>query len=143
MSKQYLTPILPALMCLLALNLGCSSGSKEPRVYPVKGTVLFKGEPTAGAKVAFIPVDDTEAAPAWGVVDDEGRFQLTTRKHLDGAQKGEYYVTVSWIKPINPNSNDTDYTDELLPNKYQDPKASDLIVVVDAKTNQLEPIELN
>lgn len=140
MSRCYLLNALIA--CLLVFNLGCSGGSSQPPLYRVQGTVLFKGEPPAGARLGFIPVNETEAAPAWAIVGDDGKFQLTTRKYLDGAQKGEYHVTVSWMKAINARSNDTDYTDELLPEKYQDPKTSNLIVQIQPKSNQLDPIVL-
>lgn len=124
------------------MNAGCSdSVGKSVGIYPVQGTVLVNGEPAEYANVMFIP-KDSDMQPASAVVGPDGEFRLTTQRQFDGAEPGEYVVTISWSKPINPDVREPDYGPELLPKKYQDPKKSDLIVEVEATNNVLDPFEI-
>jgi hypothetical protein len=134
-----------ALICISMLNSGCGGGERQPDRYPVRGSVVFKGKPTPHAIVCFIPADsDSDIEPAAGVVDDDGNFELRSRKHFPGAQPGDYLVTVSWQIPKNPHSNDDpEYGPELLPKKYSETKTSGLKATIEASDNELSPFELN
>jgi hypothetical protein len=99
------------------------------------------GEPAEYANVMFIP-KDSDMQRAAAVVGADGEFRLTTLREFDGAEPGEYFVTISWAKPKNPNAGEPDYGPELLPKNYQDANKSGLTVEVEAKDNVLEPFEL-
>lgn len=104
---------------------------------------MVNGEPAEYANVVLVPADPNSNLPrAYGVVDSEGEFRLSTKRADDGAKPGEYLVTVSWAKPKNPNASEPDYGPELLPAKFQDPIQSGLKVVIEATENELEPFDL-
>lgn len=85
--------------CLLAAFLigicGCGAEDTRAKVVPVTGQVLYKGEPVAGASVAFW--GDGTATPAVGQTDSSGKFKLTTQDR-EGAVLGKHKVTVSKIE---------------------------------------------
>jgi hypothetical protein len=88
------------LLCCAALALagaGCGDGRRS--VYPVSGQV-FAGKdkkPAVGAMVVFHPVkEEGQVYKPNGIVDDNGRFTLTTYVQGDGAPVGEYVVTLEW-----------------------------------------------
>jgi len=84
-----------ALAVTLLACCGCSTGS---RTYPVRGKVLYKGQPAAGAKVIFHPKQDADlkAPHPGGIVAADGFFTLTSYKPDDGAPAGDYTVAVVW-----------------------------------------------
>src|SRR5262245_53412047 len=79
--------------CFLLLACGLAP---EGRVYPVWGEVFLNGEPAAGAQVHFHSVDDDGRAPASAVVQEDGSFQLSTFGTNEGAEAGDYIVTLNW-----------------------------------------------
>ena len=84
---------LGATVCsCLAVFVGCSRGTGGPK-HPLSGTVTQKGKPVEGAIVAFTPTGS--GAPASGVTDASGFYQLTTRESGDGAVLGAYQVTIA------------------------------------------------
>jgi hypothetical protein len=85
-----------ALVAVCFLPLGCSNSEGRPEVYPVSGAVFLNGEPAAGAQIHFHPVDGDERAPAFGVVQEDGSFELSTFGTNDGAEAGDYVVTLNW-----------------------------------------------
>jgi len=82
--------------CLLWLS-GCNKPPFD--VAPVRGQVTIDGDPVTGIKVMFAPVakgDSIESGkPAFGLVDDEGRFVLSTYGDEDGAVVGKHWVTLN------------------------------------------------
>jgi hypothetical protein len=82
-----------ALACFLPLACG---PAPEGQVYPVRGEVFFQGEPAAGALVHFHPLNDEEGTAAFAVVQEDGSFELSTFGTNDGAEAGEYIVTLNW-----------------------------------------------
>jgi hypothetical protein len=89
----------PFIACALALVLasiaGCGAGGDHPTVYPVTGTVIYKGQPVADAVVAFQGENATKLAT--GKTDAQGRFQLTTYEPGDGAVPGKHHASVSKV----------------------------------------------
>jgi len=79
----------------LLMLCGCSSKSS---LYPVRGKVLFKGQPAVGARVTFYPKDnsDPQALHPTGIVAADGTFTLSSHETDDGAPAGDYIVTVVW-----------------------------------------------
>src|SRR5262245_28689424 len=86
------------VFCLIVFGCGPSLAP----VYPVKGQVVAGPDkkPAAGAMVYFNPVtkDPREKGIPLATVDDNGYFELTTRKAKDGAPAGEYVITLVWFK---------------------------------------------
>jgi hypothetical protein len=83
---------------MVVLAAGCGAGGKAaPEVVPVEGTVMYNGQPVAGATVIFY----NEKAPrvASGVTDGEGKFRLSMLEANDGAMPGDNIITVTKIEP--------------------------------------------
>src|SRR5262245_31845834 len=93
----------------LVAILGCVgllSGCGGPNMATVKGKVTCNGNPVKEAQITFSPVPkdekDREAGkPATGFTDEQGYFELSTFKPLDGALIGEHRVYVM-IDDTNP-----------------------------------------
>ena len=83
------------VICLAGLT-GCGQGSVK--LYPVRGTVLFNGQPATGAVVVFHSTHDEalDAARPNGRVGASGQFELSTHQPGDGAPAGDYVVTLVW-----------------------------------------------
>ena len=84
------------LFAVVAL-LPCGCGG--PAMAPVKGRVMFNGKPVKEAAITFAPIPKSDAdkepgKPATGFTDEEGYYELSTYKPLDGALVGEHKVTV-------------------------------------------------
>jgi hypothetical protein len=128
-----------AWLCISTVLIGCSGDHGATARYPVRGTVKFKDKPTQYAVVTFHPVDpdQSEFGSASGICNDEGEYQLTTKKPLDGAVPGKYRVAITWRIPDNPRETETLYGKELLPKKYLDPKTSGLEREVEANDNEI------
>jgi hypothetical protein len=135
----------PANLSLLGLALLLVPACRERRydpvpLYPVRGKVLFNGQPAPGAEVRFHPVTPSEKgifSPA-GRVEADGSFALTTYENKDGAPPGEYTVTVRW--------DEVSYAEGTLPDRlkgrYSDPKKSQWRVRVREGANDLEPFHI-
>jgi hypothetical protein len=89
----------------VALAAGLMAGCGGPRLAPVKGRVLFNGQPVKEAAITFSPVGQADqletGKPANGFTDADGTFQLSTFKKYDGALVGPHTVHVS-IDDTNP-----------------------------------------
>jgi hypothetical protein len=126
-----------------ALLVGC--GPSGPAMVKVSGTVTLDGAPVEGAAVMFAPA--AAGRPAQGTTDATGNFQLTTDKAGDGAQEGEYEVTVAGVRTVgaavNPDGTSGDpsqYREEwFLPKKYARRDTSGLRQTV---TKEMPPVEL-
>lgn len=75
---------------------GCNRSSIE--LAPVHGKVTIDNKPLFQGKVRFAPVakgeDVNPGKPAWGNIQPDGTFRLTTNKNHDGAAIGEHWVTI-------------------------------------------------
>jgi hypothetical protein len=64
----------------------------------VRGTVTIDGRPLSQAKIMFAPVAGGEHAnpgkPAFGLLQNDGSFTLTTYENNDGAVVGVHWVTL-------------------------------------------------
>jgi hypothetical protein len=76
----------------LLYTVGCSDDGIGKR-YPVSGTVKYKGEPVAKARINFVPkAGGTHGA--YGTVEGGNFSSVTTLADGDGALPGDYVVTV-------------------------------------------------
>lgn len=122
----------------LVVSLGCGNDAGNGRPTPVvaSGTVFYKQQPSAGAKVMFAPQDHQYAAV--GQTDSNGRFELQTFEPQDGAVPGQYKIAVTKFEVIDlPNGGIKE--NFFLPGKYRDPATSRLTAVVPPEgTNDLK-----
>jgi hypothetical protein len=96
--------ILAGAMCLVLTTLVPGCGEKklsQSPTYPVKGKVLFNGEPARYVIVRFEPTDN-KGVEASGRTDQDGKFELRTYSNdsWDGAVPGTYKVTIEAFNPI-------------------------------------------
>src|SRR5262245_26051389 len=83
--------------CFLLIVSGCGGGQKFNKV---EGVLKWdEGTPIDGAQVTFHPVKEGGMA-ANGRTGKDGRFELTTKSSGDGAQAGDYKVTVTKNPPV-------------------------------------------
>jgi hypothetical protein len=74
---------------------GCGE-SGTVKVYPVKGTVKYKGKPlVGGGSISLVPLTQQEGQAAGGAISDDGTFALTTYKEGDGSMEGEFRVVIN------------------------------------------------
>ncbi len=86
------SPVAAAVAIVAAL---LASGCSRPMpAYPVSGRVTLDGKPLVDAQISFRPAQGPEA---FGVLDGEGRYRLSTRAAGDGAVAGKHAVTVSQL----------------------------------------------
>ena len=139
-----------SMLCTIAVlaalvTMGCHKQPAENRVpvVPVAGAVVFDGQPTPGALIVFHPVQgaQSQTPPARGTVRNDGTFELTTYEANDGAQPGEYKVTVEWHQLIDDNG-DARLGPNVLPIRYSRPQTTDLVVHVAEGPNRLPPLQV-
>ena len=84
-----------AVAALAAAAGGCGGGGG---LEPVSGQVLYRGRPAAGAAVFFHREGSKpgDGPVPTGVVDDRGRFRLTSGDLGNGAPPGRYTVLIGW-----------------------------------------------
>lgn len=93
MSKFRMSTAVAAAV-LLAVVSGCGSG--DVAVYPVKGTVMYKGKPmVGGGSISLVPLTPQPGQAAGGMIADDGTFVLTTYKDGDGSMPGEFRVVIT------------------------------------------------
>ena len=128
--------------CLLVLAaasqvlMGC--GEAEPVLYPLRGSVVYRGKPTPKAELVFHP---QFGGPGWSpvaTVNDDGTFEAGTKIPGDGALPGTYKVTAVW----HPRATEDDPGPNFLPAKYSLPTTSPLEIVVSPEGVQPDTLEL-
>lgn len=128
------------ILALMALS-GCGGGDKfaknRPPTVPAEGSVVYKGNPVAGATIVCSPEQGEHAASA--VTDSSGRFKLSAFPPKAGAVAGNYSVTISAVEtvPLPPLPEGVHAEDVklpppkyLVPAKYGDPKTSGLKMMI-------------
>ena len=116
------------MMCVVGLFLitGCDDG--RPHRVPVSGQVLIDGQPVAAGMIKIVPQD---ARPAYGQLDEEGRFTLTTFDPDDGCVEGTHRVMVLGRREKNGRYH------WLAPKKYWSPKNQQLSATIEGPTDSL------
>jgi hypothetical protein len=110
----------------------------------VNGIVLLDGQPLAGAVIYYVP---SKGPSASGVLDAEGRYELTTYTSGDGAVIGSHNI---YLAPLPDENRLAGYTEEdyaagklppaapanPIPAKYSSPTTSGLTAEIAAGDNQ-------
>ena len=123
-----------AALCvtLLAAAAGCGkkAGPERVAVYPVEGSITFKGQPMPGAVISFHPKAPQEnVPPPRAEINKDGVLKVSTYDGGDGAPEGEYVVTVLWYKLVK-NGKDVVAGPNVIPQKYTSAERSDLTTVI-------------
>jgi len=135
---------LVALIAVITLSSGCggSQSTGKYELHPVKGQVLYNGQPLSGATVVFSPEDDKKPG-AYGRTDEQGQFTLTTHKHGVGAVAGSFEVGINKSaggdgeEITDPEKGAKIKPSSAIPQKYANPKTSGKTAVVKAgETNE-------
>jgi hypothetical protein len=82
----------PPIVLMSAVLSGCGGS-----MVAVHGAVAHEGKPLPGGKVIFTPVSEGQAA--FGLIQEDGTFQLSTIRENDGAMAGQYRVSVLGDRP--------------------------------------------
>ncbi len=99
--KMYRAWLLSSAACAAVSCVGCSEGKP---VAEVRGRVVCtSGElpKTSIRQIRFEPTADSKAVVrkgASGAINDDGTFELYTRRPGDGVHHGEYAVTFAFYK---------------------------------------------
>ena len=121
-----------------AALLSACGGNSAPKLYPVRGQLLWNEQPAEGAQIVFHPVEATGLMPS-GTVGKDGTFTLTTYPHGDGAPAGDYAVVVTWYPP---DARSLDNPQDKLKGRYADPTQSQLKATVKTEPNELPAFRL-
>ena len=132
-----------------ALTLaGCSKQGphiEKHEVYPVEGTVIWKGKPLAEARLEFFPkgwkLKPFSHTPV-AVTGQDGRFQLSSYGDGDGAPAGKYTITVVCQDPEAKKQKQMFSTANILPKQYARPDTSGLEVEIVEGKNVVPPLDL-
>jgi hypothetical protein len=156
-----------ALVALVGCLACCSCSRRGKPLYPVRGQVLFEGQPAAAALVVLYPLDpaDPNAPRPHAVVGPDGSFEVFTLTKGDGAPPGRYAVAVigkqpkarpaqqtsafgqgmgrkQRNRPRQPGKQAGPSVVQKIPRRFWDPRTSGLVVEVHEEVNDLEPFEL-
>jgi len=137
-----------ALFCVT----GCGSGG--PTTIPIRGEVLYNGQPLQDGIVCYLPKQPGIARQATGRVQSDGSFVLTTFKNADGVVPGEYDIVVYAYKP-HPGEPKSRAEHEavaragglkrgfVIPEKYVNPQTSGLSDTVNSDHSGFKRFELS
>ena len=129
-------------VCLLGVSVGCARTVPAlPRVYPVNGKVLLaNGAPLTMGRVHLHPKDNPWAAEAFGEIQADGSFAITTSQRNDGAVPGTYLVT---IEPYSYKTGNLRVLKPFpVPQRFWEVDTSGLTIEVKSGQNSLQPIQL-
>ncbi len=123
---------------LLIAAAGCGNGLAK-----VSGNITLDGDPLGSSemvrtKVLFFPAGGGTGAPAIGLLDEDGDYQLYTGSNR-GIQPGNYLVTISATEIIPPKEEGgLPSGRRLTPSKYANPKTSGFTALVESGSNSFD-----
>lgn len=88
-------PLTIAALLVTALAFsGCGASATTPvSALPVKGKITYKGQPLIKGQVGFEP--EGAGREAFGDINEDGTFELTTYSKGDGAVPGKHRVSIT------------------------------------------------
>jgi hypothetical protein len=124
---------------LVLIVTACLSGCGDSNgLYPVRGKVLYKGEPAVGAAVYFHrkdAADPPQEQTPQGIVGKDGAFELAGANGK-GALPGDYIVLIEWKDGTRSKAPDR------LKGKYLDLKNPSFTAQVKPTSNDLPAFEI-
>jgi hypothetical protein len=136
-----LKKVIIVLAAALAPTCASCSGNK---IFPVSGTITYRGASAAGAIVFFHRqnADPMMEPTIMGIVQQNGSFELVCGSLGKGAPPGEYDVVIEW-KPVTDQSKGRPRRGpDKLNGRYADPKHPLLHATVLAKATTLPAFNL-
>jgi hypothetical protein len=159
-----------AMLALAATHASCGRG-EGPALYPVDGTVKYKGAPASGAYVVLLrDAPAAPGAPAAGeeppsaMVEEDGSFTVSSGDKGNGALAGTYKVMITWRTGVGADAAKAQEESEKkkrgararitradkhamlapdrLKGRYSQPEKPLLTAEVKPETNHLPPFEL-
>lgn len=129
----------PILKCLTATLLtAAAAGCSGPNAASVTGTVTLDGQPLTTGNVSFYP-DGGSGAPAYGQIDANGRYSLSTGTDA-GLAPGKYIAVVVATKdppqPYDATGSEVPPI-PITPARYGNVQTSDLRFDVKAGNNDI------
>lgn len=135
--RRFLSLMPLALIGCVVATPACSSKKIVERpTFPIKGQVLFEGQPLRDALVVFHPPASGDSQPLRSMArtDANGYFEMSTYKEKDGVPAGSYLVSV--VKQ------DEDTGIHLIPPMYADSASSGLRIEVREGSNEPQTFRL-
>jgi hypothetical protein len=131
-----------------ALLCGCG-GPDRVELYPVAGSLAFRGRPAAGARLVFHddrPREELHKLPIpRATTDAQGAFRVSSYDEGDGAPAGMYHITVDLPAHAIPDGVDPEAAEEpvdQLKGRYLDPATTPLTCEVKPGDNVLPALEV-
>ena len=85
--------LLSLVLCLAALTLLGCSGSNDKNTAVVRGKITYKGAPVTKGTITFVP--DVMGTSAYGAINPDGTYSLSTYEKDDGAVVGMHKVSIT------------------------------------------------
>jgi hypothetical protein len=124
----------------LLIVTACLSGCRNSNgLYPVRGKVLYRGEPAVGAAVYFHRkdvADPLQEQTSQGIIGQDGAFELAGANGK-GALPGEYAVLIEWKDATRRKAPDR------FRGRYMNANSPPFTVEVKAEKNHLPPFDLH
>lgn len=141
--------LLSVVLSCLALITGC--GKSKPVTAALSGEIkTSSGAPCDGALIVLHPQEPTRvnAAKPLAIASADGKFIVRTHSENDGAEPGDYAITVVWpgkadgskTMSLGDEGSQVGGGPDRLKNLYGDPKTTTLKVTVKADGN--DPLQL-
>jgi len=129
---------------LAVIGLACTACGNSNNLYPVFGTVTYRGTPAAGATVFLRRhgADPMNEHAIMGIVGEDGSFKLVCGSLGNGAPPGEYDVLIEWKQGQSQARGLAHKARDRLKGRYADPQRPRLQALVKAEANHLPPFEL-
>jgi hypothetical protein len=127
---------------MLLAAAGCSKGPLK--TFPVTGELYVDGKPAESAFIYLYPAGGglAENAPtAYGQVDKDGHYTLSSYGKDDGAPAGDYVVCFSWRARSGLTKQRFDGPD-MLKERYNDKDKSTYKVTIKQEPNALPRYDL-
>jgi len=121
---------------------GCEQANQP--LTPVSGKISFQNQPLPSGAIVFVPDSDrgNNGPLAQGTIQGDGQYIMQTGGQ-PGAMPGWYRVTVISLEATNhdPYRSGSNAPRSLVPEKYRDPRLSELVCEV--KAGQANVINFN
>jgi hypothetical protein len=114
--------------------VGCNRAKKK---YPVQGKVVYKdgGQPVPAGLVIWVESTAPPYQRSWAVIENDGKFVLSTDMEGAGAIKGEHRVR--FTPGLNAIGNPEELLAKAMPRRYFEYSTSGLKVDIKPQQNDL------